>query len=378
MRASPFIAVGLVIAASAWIGSAYLGGDPADASAEGASALTGGDDRAPLATVRTRISEATTRTNTLRFTGNTAAERRVELKVETEGRITQLGFEKGDRVRQGQNLVRVALNDRSARLARAQAQMRQRQLEFEAAQTLAQKNFRSQTNVAEAQAQLEAAQAALTSIQVELSQTALAAPFSGVIETKWVEQGDYLKKGDPVATLVDLDPILAVAAVPEHQIHHLSLGQVGRVSLLNGEPVTGVVSFIGSLADGNTRTFRIELEVDNADLTLRDGLTSEIMLPVGSTRAHFIPRSVITLDDEGRVGVRVIVDQDLVRFMPIEIISDAPTGFWVDGLPRQVMLITVGQEWVRDGSRALVQPDPNPGPTPPDIALLFKANPTNG
>ena len=372
MRASPFIAVGLILAASAWVGSAYLG-------EESAAALSGTTEdkagTAPLATVRTRISNATTRMNVLRFTGRTEAERRIELKVETEGRITELAFQKGDRVRPGQNLVRVALNDRSARLARAEAQMRQRQLEFEAAQTLAKKNFRSETNVAEAQAQLEAAQAALASIRIELSQTAVAAPFGGVIEGRLAEQGDYLQKGDPVATLVDLDPILVVAAVPEHQIRHLSLGQVGRVRLLTDAPVTGVVSFIGSLADAGTRTFRIELEVDNADLTLRDGLTSEILLPVGSTRAHFIPRSVITLDDDGRIGVRVIVEQDLVRFMPIEIIGDAPTGFWVDGLPRQVALITVGQEWVRDGSRALVQPDPNPGPAIPDAPLLSEAVP---
>ena len=334
MRASPFIAVGLILAASAWVGSAYLGGESAtDPSSEQAAKAVDGDN-APLATIRTRISEATTRMNILRFTGLTEAERRIALKVETEGRITKLAFEKGDRVRQGQNLVRVALNDRSARLARAQAQMRQRQLEFEAAQTLAKKDFRSETNVAQAQAQLEAAQAALASIQVELSQTAVAAPFGGVIEEILAEQGDYLKKGNPVATLVDLDPILVVAAVPEHQIHHLTLGQVGRVQILNGESVTGVVSFIGSLADGNTRTFRVELEVDNADLAIRDGLTSEILLPVGSTRAHFIPRSVITLDDAGRIGVRTI-EQDLVRFMPIKIIGDAPTGFGLTDCPNR-------------------------------------------
>lgn len=373
MRASPFIAVGLILAASAWIGSAYLGEDPAPSGSAESKPIE--DHGAPLATVRTRVSEAATRMNILRFTGRTEAKRRIDLKVETEGRITELAFERGDRVRRGHNLVRVALNDRSARLTRAEARMRQRQLEFEAAQTLARKDFRSETDVAGAQARLEAAQAALAAIRIELSQTAVAAPFGGVIESKLAEQGDYLQKGDPVATLVDLDPIVVVAAVPEHRIHHLTLGQVGRVNRLNGESVTGVVSFIGSTADANTRTFRIELEVDNADLTMRDGLTSEILLPVGSTRAHFIPRSVITLDDDGRIGVRVIAEQDLVRFMPIEIIADAPTGFWVTGLPPQVTLITVGQEWVRDGSRALVQPDPNPGPAIPDTPLLSEANP---
>ena len=90
------------------------------------------------------------------------------------------------------------------------------------------------------------------------------------------------------------------------------------------------------------------MAVDNADLSIRDGQTAEIIIGGGGTAAHFIPQSALTLNDEGRLGVR-IVQNDTAQFAPVSVLRDTTTGIWVDGLSDRVDVIVVGQEFVTDG-----------------------------
>ncbi|MEO1200684.1 MAG: efflux RND transporter periplasmic adaptor subunit, partial [Pseudomonadota bacterium] len=122
-----------------------------------------------------------------------------------------------------------------------------------------------------------------------------------------------------------------------------------EVALVTGETRPAGVSFNASTADDDTRTIRIELTVDNEDQAIKSGLTSRISVKLPPTQAHYVKPSALTLADDGTVGVRVAVD-DSARFLPVTILGGDRDGIWLGGLPDQIDLIVVGQEYVTDGT----------------------------
>jgi multidrug efflux system membrane fusion protein len=151
--------------------------------------------------------------------------------------------------------------------------------------------------------------------------------------------------------VVDLDPVLAVGSVSERQIGGLQNGESATVTLIDGSSHAGIIRFIAPVADPQTRTYRVELEIENVDYGIRDGITAKIDFPLGEARAHFVSPSALTLNDAGVVGVRTVDENDTVHFKPVEILADETQGVWINGLPEKVRLIVVGQEFVGEGER---------------------------
>ena len=105
------------------------------------------------------------------------------------------------------------------------------------------------------------------------------------------------------------------------------------------------------------QSFRIEVEVSNRDRMLRTGVTAEIRVPVESVEAHFISPALLTLNDEGVLGVRTVSAEARVEFKPVTVFATRPDGFWITGLPASATIITVGQEFVRHGEPVMAVPD---------------------
>ena len=124
---------------------------------------------------------------------------------------------------------------------------------------------------------------------------------------------------------------------------------IGPIGLGQGGEIAGKVTFLSRDADPTTRTFRVEITVDNGDLALRSGQTAEIAIQADGAMAHLLPSSVLTLDDEGTLGVRTVAEDDTALFMPVQVLRDTRDGIWVTGLPDSAKVITVGQEYVTDG-----------------------------
>ena len=104
------------------------------------------------------------------------------------------------------------------------------------------------------------------------------------------------------------------------------------------------------VADEATRTFEVELEVDNRDGALRAGGTAELLIPAERVYAHHISPSLLTLDDAGNVGLKIINDLGEVEFVVADIAMSSTDGVWVAGLPETATIITVGQGFVASGA----------------------------
>lgn len=356
MRTSVIIAGVLAIGATAWIVSGQIGGPDRKAVANGAAE---GQQPAPLplVSVRVRSVAAQTRKDYLVVNGRTEESRKVTLRAETAGPVIAVPSVEGRIVDAGDIIARQSIEDRNARLSEAMALVKQREIEYRAATQLAKKGFRSGTKLAEARAQLDAARASTKSMRIDLSRTTIKAPFRGVMETRYVEKGDYMKAGDNIAKIVDLDPVLAVGSASERDVGSIAIGEPAQVTFIDGTTASGNVRFIASVADPDTRSFRIELEIPNPDYRIRAGLTGKLTLPLPEVRAHVISPAVLTLADDGRIGVRAVDADDIVRFKPVSILAESAEGIWISGLKDGDRLITVGHEYVRAGQKVKAVPE---------------------
>ena len=157
--------------------------------------------------------------------------------------------------------------------------------------------------------------------------------------------------------IVDLDPLLAVGYVSERDVALVSLGSPGRVRLVDGTARDGKVRYVATVADPETRAFRVELEIPNPGNAIRAGLTGELRLPLPTASAFRISAAVLTLADDGRVGVRIVDAGDRVAFVPVRILMDSGDGIWVQGLRDGDRLITVGHEYVTTGQKVKPVPE---------------------
>ena len=183
----------------------------------------------------------------------------------------------------------------------------------------------------------------------------IVAPFSGYLETLRVEEGDFLNTGSVCAALIDPDPMLVVADIAEKDIAQVELGSEASAKLISGRYISGEVTFIASSADKNTRTFRVEISVDNKDRTIRDGVSAEIYIKGKQEAAHKISPAILSLNDQGKLGVRTVTADNRVEFKEINILEDTNSGMWVSGLGEEARIITLGQEYVFQGQTVNVK-----------------------
>jgi membrane fusion protein, multidrug efflux system len=320
------------------------------------------DEKAKAATpkkqsVRVKSITAESRQRELTIRGKTEALRKVQVRAETAGKVSAIRADKGDTVKAGDTICEMNVDARVAMLSEARATQKQRQLEYEASKKLQEKGFRSDTSVAGDLAQYQASKAQVERMEKELENTKIRAPFDGVVDDRMVNIGDYLAPGQACAMVIDQDPFLVVGQVSEQDIQKIAVGDMGWANLVTGERIEGKVRFIGKSADQATRTFRVELEVPNTAGKIRDGLTAEIHVASATVEAHRITPAILSLDDKGAIGVRIVDAQKKVQFVPVKIVADGPDGVWVSGLPKTVTVITVGQEYVTNGQEVDATPE---------------------
>ncbi len=294
----------------------------------------------------------------LRVRGHTEANRVVDVKSEISGKVEAVPGEKGTRVKQGDLLCRIAVDTRRDELFEARAELESAELEYKGALDLKRRGLQSDINVARARSALESARARARRAELALQNTRIVAPFDGVVESQPVEVGGFLTPGAICVTLMEIDPILVAGEVAEKNIGSIEPGDRVEVDLITGEKLTGTVSFIGRSPDASTRTYPVEVTVENPGEDIRAGLTAEMKVPVGKELAHLISPASLVLNDEGTIGVRIVDDDNVVRFKPVEVVSEGPDGVWVKGLPEKAKIITVGQEEVFEGQVVRVDLSP--------------------
>ena len=349
----PLWAVLVLALCAVWLLSGIVGGND---GGENASMASRGQAQADIV-VRVRTSRASEQSRTLTLRGRTRTRHAVTVRAETAGRVDGRPVEIGDRVSAGDILCQVEINDRELRVREAGDAVDLATLEYEGMQTLREQGLQQEIAVARAKARLSAARRQLLASELELENTAVVAPFGGFVEETHAEVGDYLQMGSPCATVLDLDPIYVEAAVTEQQAPQLGLGSEVQMTMATGETAVGSLTFVGRQSADESRTYPIEVTGPNGDFSISSGLSAELEISLDAQMAHKVGMSYVVLDANGEMGVRAVDGRQQVLFYEIEVVREDPDGLWVSGLPEEVTLITVGQEFVSPGQRVSVQPD---------------------
>jgi multidrug efflux system membrane fusion protein len=285
----------------------------------------------------------------IRISGTTEANRRSALASRTAGIVAELPVKQGSTVKAGDIVMRLDNDDKRSAIEMATAVLDQRQAELKAAERLASTGNMAKLQLDGARAALATAQAQLDSAKAELERYVLRAPFDGLVDRVSVEEGSAIAQSAQVATVLDLDPILAVGQVNEQDLDDLKLGEAADVRLVNGTSVQGTLHYVSRDANAQTRTYGIEVSIPNADRSIPAGMTTEITLRSDPVDAVFLPRSVVTLSQVGDLGIRIVGPDNVVGFVPIDLIDDTPNGLVLGGVPKDARIIVAGQDLVAEG-----------------------------
>ncbi len=350
MNRSIQIAGGILAVLFLWLlsGLIFRTGNESDADNSDSSAGK------PLFSVRVRMQRAQPVVREIIIHGRTAPARTIILKAETSGRIEAVGAARGSRVKAGDLIVRIELRDREAIREQARSLVAQRQLEYEASMDLSSKGYQAESQLAGALTMLKTADAQLARIDIDIEHTKILSPIDGLLGERNVEVGDYVDVGEAVGVILELDPLIVTGEVTEREVERISVGQIGHGTLATGDVVQGEIRFISPASNAESRTFTVEVEVSNPESRLPAGVTTEILVPGETIYAHLISPALLSLNEAGDLGIKIVDAGDIVRFIPASLVKAENAGLWLTGLPDEARIITVGQGFARPGDRVKV------------------------
>lgn len=288
-------------------------------------------------------------TKKITLNGRSEASKNVTIRAETEGQIIEVLRDQGDAITKGAQIVKINIQERSVRVRESSELVKQRKIEYDAARKLIKQGFASDVRLAQTQSAYESARASLKRAQIDLGKTTVSAPFDGILGRRHVDVGDYVRVGDEITDIVDLSPLKIAVFVNEKEVVQLKKNNPAMLKFAGGEKRQGIVSFIAPAADMQSRTFRVEIEMDNTENQLPAGLTAQVDIEVLSKQAAKIPPSILTLNDDGAVGVKIIDNEGKAEFKAVEILEDTADHIWIKGLDDGARVVMVGQDFIISG-----------------------------
>lgn len=342
------------VAAALWVATGHfaaVGSETPEPGATEAEAVV----ETPKRTVAVVRAEVTDYARLIRISGVTEADKLAVLAARSNGVVQELTAKAGDTVERGAVVMLLEGEDVRAAVKTAQDQLAQAAEQLAVGETLSAKGSLPETQLTARRAAKSAAEGALSQAQAAADRLSLVAPFAGTVDAVNVEEGEWVQQGTPIATLIALDPIIVKAEVAERDVAHVAVGAKALVRLVSGVELEGTVKHLARKASDKTRTFALEVDLPNPDGAIPSGMTAELRLTAATQPALTVPRSVLTLNEAGQVGLRVVTEDDIAAFLPVELIDDTEAGFVVTGVPQGARVIVAGQDLVRDGDAVAVK-----------------------
>ena len=259
--------------------------------------------------VKSLISLATEINKTVSISSTSEAYRKIEVKSEVTSKIEKFLKKKGSLVNKGQIVIKLE--------------------EFDSYKKLFENDLISKN---------------------EFNKIALMAPFNGIILDGHKIEGELVTPGSSVYEIIDLSKIKIVGYLNENEIKGINIKNKVEVSILD-KIIEGTIDYISPIADYNTKTFEISVIFDNLDLSIRDGLSAELKIYKEKIKVHQISPSVLSLGDDGDIGIKVLNQDNEVVFKEIVIIEDTSDYMLISGLEDKENIITIGQQYVSSGDK---------------------------
>jgi membrane fusion protein (multidrug efflux system) len=334
---------------------------------EATAAATPETAQQPAVKVQVLSLEPQDLTERLELSGELEPWVRVNVSAELGGTVEEVRFEEGQRVKEGEVLARVGSDLFAAALKEAQARLEGTQAVYEKTEQLFKREHVTRQELIAATSALHAAEAQAEQARLRLDRSVIEAPISGLVVSRDLEPGEVLPPGARVTELFRVDRLKAVAGVPETDIAAFRVGGAASIEVdaYPGRTFKGRIHLIGPAAEGPSRTFPVEIAIDNAGGELRSGMIARVAL----VKRRFegvvtVERDVLQDRDQGPVAV--VADGELARVRNLVLGASEGNRVVVEkGLSVGERLIVSGQRGLVEGQRIeVLEPQRPEAPEP--------------
>jgi membrane fusion protein (multidrug efflux system) len=291
---------------------------------------------------------------TLHALGTVDAEEQVKVTVEIDGIASALPFEEGRLVRKGQVLAVLNDTELRAEVRRAAALRDQALLTSARFEQLSKEQVASPQDRDNSRAALQVAEANLGLAQARLSKTRVLAPFSGVVGSRLVSPGAYLRAGDAITEIARIDTVKVVFAVPERYLADLRRGAGVTVTtvVFPGKQFTGAVNVLDPILDAATRSARLSARIPNAQGELRPGMSADVTAVIAErTQAVTVPDEAVFAEGDRNFVFVVQPDSTVVR-RPVSLGARQPGRVEVrEGLQGGERVVRAGHQKLYEGAK---------------------------
>jgi len=285
------------------------------------------------------------------YVGNLLPNQRVIMRSEIDGVIENIYFDEGDEIVNNKKLIDISTKELSLKLKIAFADSKLAETNLERDEKLAKDNLIPNAQLDQTRTFAERALLNRELAKISLNKSIINSPLSGTVKTRFVKVGEFVRKGDRLVEILNVDRILVKVNIPEQEILQFNIGQKVDIELyiLEKKLFEGKVKKIGLEADASNRTFPVEIEVNNRERELRPGMLARVTFTKRVDQDQVvIPRHTILERDSGRIVYVVDKGKAFQREVSTGI-SQREKVQILTGLGRGEQLVVEGHTKLTDG-----------------------------
>ena len=290
------------------------------------------------------------------YVGYLLPNKRVLMRSEIDGVIEKIDFKEGDEITKGKRLVDISTKEHQLKLKIAITDSNLADINIKRDEKLAAQNLISNAQLDQTKTRAESASLNKELAEISLNKSLISSPLKGTIKTRHIKVGEFVRKGDKLVEILDIDKIIVKVNIPEQEILSIQVGQNVEVALYIMEKKTflGRVKNIGLEADSSNRTFPVEILVDNKERQLRAGMLARATFTKNVDQDQIvIPRHTVLERDQGRV-VYVFEDGKAFRRDITIGLSQLDQVQVVQGLNKGELIVVEGHTKLTDGEEVNV------------------------
>lgn len=282
--------------------------------------------------------------------GSARANEQVTLSPNVTERIERLLFDDGMYVRTGQLLAVLSNTQERAALAGAKASASEASSQLERIESLNKQGFATRSLLDQQRAALSEARASRDSVQAQIDDRMIRAPFSGYLSLRTISEGAIVTSGTPLVTVSDLSRIKLDFTVPETLLASLRPGLPIKAyaSAFPGEPIQGTISVIDPVIDPQSRAVMVRATLPNPGARIKPGMLLTVRIETAQRTALSLPEAAVLSEGETRYVYTVGAEKKVKRTIVRTGLRD--NGLVeVSGLPANALVVTEGVVKVADG-----------------------------
>lgn len=295
----------------------------------------------------------------LEIQGVAKANKNIEISPEMGGTVTAILVKEGQKVQSGQLLIQ--LDDASVRnsINELNTQLSLAKTTFERQERLWNQKIGSEMQYLQAKAQKESLENNLSSLRTQARKMRITAPFSGVVDEIFPRLGELTSPQMPVVRLLNLDNIYVEADVTETYLPIVKEGTATVVHFTSiNKEINSKISQVGNFINPANRSFKIRINIDNKDQSIKPNLLADIKIVDFETKGIIIPSTLVQQDQNGNNYVFTVVtenNEQKVAKNIITITNEYNNEVFVStGLKENDTLVNAGARFVKDGDQVKI------------------------